>query len=87
MQQLAEVFRKLRLFGLRLNLSKCKLVKTEIEYLGYLISDDTVRVNPKKTEAIQKMSLPNTKAELLSFIVWFSITLNSSRNSKIWSDL
>ena len=34
--------------------SKCEFLKTSVEYLGHVISDQGIQVNPKKVESIQK---------------------------------
>jgi len=60
--------KKLRSAGLKLNRVKCEFAKKEIEFLGYLISGDGVRIDPSKIEAISKLPDPTNVAELRRFI-------------------
>jgi len=38
--------------GLQLDINKCKFHKTEVLYLGLIISTDSIQMDPKKIEAI-----------------------------------
>ncbi len=57
LQDLQEVFIRLRANGLHLKASKCFLFKPEIEYLGHVVSTDGIRPNPAKIRAIIEMEL------------------------------
>ena len=50
--QLATVFQKLWEVGLKLQPSKCELFKTSLLYLGHVVSEDGIRTDPKKIEAV-----------------------------------
>ena len=50
--RLGTVFQKLREVGLKLQPSKCELFKTSLLYLGHIVSEDGIRTNPKKVEAV-----------------------------------
>ena len=50
--RLGTVFQKLREAGLKLKPSKCELFKTSLLYLGHIVSEDGIRTDPKKIEAI-----------------------------------
>ena len=52
--RLGTVFQKLREAGLKLQPSKCELFKTSLLYLGYIVSEDGIRTDPKKVEAIHQ---------------------------------
>ena len=63
-KHLQEVFSKVMKAGLKLNRSKCEMRKKEVEFLGYLISKDGIKPDPKKIEAILKMPEPTNTTEL-----------------------
>ena len=46
--QLEAVFEKLKAAGLKLSPSKCHLFKKLIKYLGHIISEDGIAVDPDK---------------------------------------
>src|SRR5210317_1340340 len=48
LDQLEQVLHKLQKAGLKINMSKCKLVKTELEYLGYWITRHGIKPLNKK---------------------------------------
>ena len=50
--RLGTIFQKLREVGLKLKASKCELFKTSLLYLGHIVSEDSIRTDPKKIEAI-----------------------------------
>ena len=54
------VFKKLDQAGLYLKPSKCEFFKKRVEYLGHIISENGIKPNPKKIEAIVKWPQPQT---------------------------
>ena len=46
------MFQKLQEVGLKLQPSKCELFKTSLLYLGHVVSEDGIRTDPKKIEAV-----------------------------------
>nr|CAD2201248.1 unnamed protein product [Meloidogyne enterolobii] len=55
-------------YNLKLKLEKCSFGKSEIKYLGFLISEEGIRPDPKNIAAVQKFEPPKTLTELRSFI-------------------
>ena len=55
-------------FGMKLNMKKCKIAQTEVEYLGHLVSKQGVRMIPSYVEKILAWPLPKTGKELRSFL-------------------
>ena len=53
LERLQVVFQKLSAAGLKLKPSKCTFFKTEITYLGHLITSEGVATDPKKTHNSQ----------------------------------
>lgn len=51
---LREIFSKLRSNNLKLRPDKCEIFRKEVTYLGHVISDDGVRPDSRKVEAISK---------------------------------
>jgi hypothetical protein len=68
---LAHVHRVLHLLSqhqLFLKQSKCAFGASEVEYLGHLVGNDEVRVDPKKTKAMQDWPHPKTLKSLHGFL-------------------
>ena len=47
---------------------KCEFAQTKVHYLGRIIKDGTIQVNPKKVEAISKWQQPQNITELRGFL-------------------
>ena len=62
------VLQKLREHQLYAKLSKCEFLKKEIEYFLHLISEEGLKVDPKKIEAISSWPTPKNAAEVISFL-------------------
>ena len=54
--------------GMRLEPSKCEFHQTEMEYLGCIISQNGIKVDPIKTKAIRTWAKPIRKKEIQSFL-------------------
>ena len=67
-QNLIQVLNQCRRIGLKLNLDKCIFKSTSIPFFGHVISDQGVKPDPKKMDAIRNMPTPTSKHELLSFL-------------------
>jgi transposase InsO family protein len=63
-----EVLRRLLKYDLYLKPEKCFFDKTSIEYLGVIISDGQVRMDPAKLAGITKWPRPATVKEIQSFL-------------------
>lgn len=61
---LEETFQKIRSSGIKLKPEKCTFEVTEGMFLGYLISENGIKLHPEKVEAITKMRPPKTLKEL-----------------------
>ncbi len=53
--------------GLKLKPVKCKLMKTEVLYLGHIISKDGLKPNPKLVEAVLDFPVPRNQREVMQF--------------------
>ena len=62
------IFQKLKAAGLKLKESKCDFFKSEIHYLGHLISDKGIQPLPEKLDTIQNMPHPRTPKKIKQFL-------------------
>ena len=51
------VFDRLRQHDLKLKLKKCMFLKSETQYLGFIINKDGIKPEPKKVEAIRSLTV------------------------------
>ena len=64
-KKVLDVLKKEKLY---LKLSKCKLGKTSLIYLGHIIGNGKLRIDPSKVEAVMKWPKPTNVTEVLSFL-------------------
>jgi Reverse transcriptase (RNA-dependent DNA polymerase)/RNase H-like domain found in reverse transcriptase len=62
------LFERLNQYGLTINLAKSEFGKSEIEFLGHLISSNGSKPLPSKVEALNGFQLPETIKDLRSFL-------------------
>lgn len=62
------VFNRLQSIGFKLKLSKCEFYKSEIKYLGHIITANQVKPDPEKIAAIQHMQAPTNVSQLRSLL-------------------
>lgn len=62
------VFKRLKKYRLRINLSKCEFGKNEIEFLGYVINKEGIRPTEEKVKAISHFLKPKTVSNLRRFL-------------------
>lgn len=67
-KHLQEVFEIFQLYGLQLNVSKCVLGKTEVEFLGHVVSEHGIKPLQSKVETISKFPKPRNITELRRFL-------------------
>ena len=68
LDKLKEVLERLQEAGLKVNISKTKFVREELEYLGYWITRNGIKPLSAKVEAINNIAPPTTKKQLRRFI-------------------
>lgn len=64
---IGRVFKKLREEKLLINLKKCSFVKKELVCLGFVVSTEGLKMDPKKVKAILEWPTPRTTTEVRSF--------------------
>ena len=68
LEHLEIVFNHLREAGLIMKHSKCDFFKSEIHYLGHLISPEGISPLPNKLDSIRHMPVPNSAKEIKQFL-------------------
>ena len=54
--------------GFKANLRKSFFMQTEIEYLSYLLTNEGVKPQPKKMEAMKRIKGPQKAKQMQSFL-------------------
>ena len=62
------VFDRLREHSLRLKLKKCSFLKSETNYLGFVINEHGIKPDSKKVDVIQALAPPTTVREVRRFV-------------------
>ena len=65
---LIKVFQRLRSAGLTLKPKKCKFAQLEVCYLGHVVSEEGVRTDPAKLQAVLEFPVPTNVKQLRSFL-------------------
>lgn len=68
LQHLEIVFNKLNQHSLTIQLDKTEFLKSELPFLGYIVSKEGLKTNPSKVEAIEKFPLPTTHKGIKQFL-------------------
>ncbi|KAL1273136.1 hypothetical protein QQF64_028998 [Cirrhinus molitorella] len=66
--RLVHVLERLRHYGLKLSLEKCKFFQTEVRYLGHIVCREGVKTDPGKIQALKTWPRPQNLKELKSFL-------------------
>jgi hypothetical protein len=66
--RLQQIFQKLREHNIQLEPDKCEFLKTELQYLGHIVTADGVAPDPKKIQAIVEFPTPKTPSSMKSFL-------------------
>lgn len=69
---LTNVFSRLRQFRLKLQPDKCEFLRKEVSYLGHVITDKGVKPNPEKLRAVHEFPIPKTPKDVKSFLGFVS---------------
>ena len=68
LDNLREVFERIRNAGMKLSPKKCSLFKKEVKYLGHIVSSSGISTDPEKLETVTNWPIPNNLQELRSFL-------------------
>ena len=67
LRHLKYVLRKLHQEKLLVNMKKCTFMKKELVYLGFVVSDEGLKMDPEKVKAIIEWSTPRNLFKVRSF--------------------
>lgn len=65
---LKKIFEQLQRVNLKVSLNKCDFLKKESEFLGHVVTQDGIKPNPNKIQAIKHFPIPKTIKEIQSFL-------------------
>ena len=68
MERLREVFESLREAGFKVRVAKCDFMKSEIKYLGRVVSAEGIKPDPKPISKLRDWEIPRNKTEMQSFL-------------------
>ena len=67
-QRLETLFQALGEGGVKLNVEKCHVGKTEVKFLGHIVSSEGCKPDPANVEAVMKMQRPKRVKEVKRFL-------------------
>ena len=67
-KHLALVAAVLRKHDLRLSLKKCHFYQSEVEFLGHVVGQNGISMDPRKVEAVQEWPVPQTVTHIKQFL-------------------
>lgn len=67
-QCLTALLERCKQTGIKLNRTKMRLNRSEVQFFGHVLSKDGLKPDPGKTSAISKMPQPSNAAELQRFL-------------------
>ncbi len=68
LSKLRQVLIRLRLTGLKVNAAKCSFCDTETEFLGYVLTREGPKPQPKKVQAILVLTVPQNVKQFRRFL-------------------
>ena len=68
MEKLKAVFQRLHEHGLKLKPSKCELFRSQVVYLGHVVSKEGIHTDPAKIEAVQNWPVPQCTKDVRKFL-------------------
>ena len=78
-----KVLKRLRNTSLQIDLKKCKFYVTRTKYLGFIISIDRIKVNPKKVSIVKNQKSPTTVRGVQSFLGFYNFYRQFIRDYRI----
>lgn len=72
-QHVRIVFERLQKYGLVINVAKSRFAQSEVEFLGYLVSEHGISPLPSKVQAVSNYKLPTTVKELRRFLALINV--------------
>lgn len=67
-QNIETIFTTLEKANMKVQLDKTEFLKKEVEFLGFIVSSDGIKMNPEKLKAVKSFPQPRTVKDLRSFL-------------------
>jgi len=71
LNKLRTVFERLRDAGMRVNLAKCTFFPRALKYLGHVIKDGCLMLDPQRVDVLKRIKPPKTQSEVRSYLGYF----------------
>src|SRR5688572_29493375 len=68
LQDLRKIFTRFRNANLRLNITKCHFARSELPFLGHIVSKDGSKTSPEKVQVMLDFLRPKEIGKLRSFL-------------------
>ena len=68
LERLEAVFQRLHTYNLKLKASKCEFFKTEVTYLGHVVSEEGIKTDPEKIRALKDWPVPKSVKDVRKFL-------------------
>lgn len=68
LENIRNVFKRLKEFNLKVQLDKSEFLKRETAYLGHIITPDGIKPNPDKIKAIKNYPIPKSTKQIKGFL-------------------
>src|SRR4051795_7880 len=85
-KKLEEVFRRIKVAGLKIKPRKCQFAKPELTFLGHVVGKKGILPDPGKIEKVKNFPRPKTVTNIRSFLgltsYYRKFIQNFSKNSK-----
>ena len=70
LDRLEAVFQRLHTYNLKLKASKCEFFKTEVTYLGHVVSEEGIKTDPEKIRALKEWPVPKSVKDVRKFLAF-----------------
>lgn len=68
LEYLEVLFGRCQQMGVKLNISKCNFLRTELPILGFMLTQGGIEMDPKRTQALVNFPRPRNQKDLKSFL-------------------
>ncbi len=68
LQHLEEILSGLQYSGLKLNPAKCCVARDQVQFLGHVVSKNSIRPDPQNVKSVQEWPTPHSATEVRAFL-------------------
>ena len=68
LSRLEAVFQRLHEYNLKLKASKCEFFRTQVTYLGHVVSEDGIKTDPEKLKVLKDWPIPKSVKDVRKFL-------------------